>query len=116
MFLLKVSPMLMYQKFWISLFLVMAVGQLYCQQVVSEQQSPHAFPITAKGKSTILFVDPKDDSLVRIAAQMLADDIQRVSGKKPLLENKIHVVTNCIIIGTINHSSIIKELVDHKKL
>jgi hypothetical protein len=62
-------------------------------------------------------VDPKEDSLVQIAARIFGHDIERISGKKiAVLSASSSPAKNCIIIGTLAQSGLIRQLVNEKKL
>ncbi len=69
------------------------------------------FPVFSdKIQPTILF-DSNDYELVKIAARLLAEDIERVSDKKPRLIHKLSLVQDyLIIIGSADRSNIIKNL------
>lgn len=72
------------------------------------------FPIVWGDGAAPILVDPDEAEVVReVAAEALAVDIARVSGKNPALhvQNELPADGPAIIIGTVNHSSLIESLV-----
>ena len=64
-----------------------------------------------------IVVSSNDFKVVQIAAENLADDINRVTGKKPPLQTDATRVTgHAVIIGTLGHSLLIDDLVRAGKL
>lgn len=64
-----------------------------------------------------IYVDSNDDALVKKSAQLLQQDVELVTGKKILLINKFErPFKNLIVIGSINKSALVKELVQKKLL
>src|SRR5262245_308074 len=62
-------------------------------------------------------ISSNDFKVVQIAAQNLADDISRVTGKKPDIQTDLSRVSgHAVIVGTLGHSSVIDELVRAGKL
>ncbi len=78
---------------------------------VTEKAESGSFPLN----KTVIYTDDADYKVVGIAATMLADDVERVTGTKPRLstasslKNVQHKVA--VVAGTIGHSRIIDELV-----
>ncbi|RYZ48093.1 MAG: glycosyhydrolase, partial [Chitinophagaceae bacterium] len=64
---------------------------------------------------TIVY-DAADDSLVRIASQHLQQDVESVSGKKLPVATKLGLAKNIILIGNLQKSRFIQQLVAEKKL
>ncbi len=54
--------------------------------------------------------DPADYAVVANVAQMLAEDISKVTGKNPDIVNSLPKGTDAILIGTIGHSRFIDDL------
>ena len=83
-------------------------------QLVNEVKTATSFPLS----NAVIYVDDADDALVKKAAELLQNDIEMVTGKKPVLVNKISATTtgNIIVIGTIKKSSLIKRLIAEKKI
>lgn len=96
---------------WLILFFIQ--GKLPAQSFVTDQMEPGYFPL---GNCRIV-VDPNDHQAVQIAASFLQKDIKMVTGKEPVLAASLEGISgNLIIIGTANHSSLIKKLVGQKKI
>ncbi|NLT03768.1 MAG: hypothetical protein GXY09_07900 [Bacteroidales bacterium] len=95
-----------------------AKGQVVQQLVVQHDGSPKTnFPLaTDKGLATICF-DASDDVSVQTTARLFAEDVERVTGKKPaLVSSKSKLGTYAVIIGTIEKNQLINELVKTGKL
>ncbi|MEY2916310.1 MAG: hypothetical protein RIS73_24, partial [Bacteroidota bacterium] len=63
-----------------------------------------------------IYVDVNDLALVKKSAKFLQQDIEAVTGKKFSIVNAIPSAKNIIIIGSIENSSLIKQLVQQKKI
>jgi len=83
-------------------------------QLVSEVKTASSFPLS----NSIIYVDDADDALVKRSAELLQNDIEMVTGKKPVLVNNISTapIGNIIVIGTLEKSSLIKKLIAEKKI
>lgn len=89
---------------------------VYSQTIISSQQSAGAFPVaTAKETATVLY-DSNEDSLVAIAAGLFATDVERVSGKKPPIVTSLRPARNIVVIGTIEKSQFLQQLIGQKKI
>ncbi len=88
-------------------------GPLSLKETVS---SPSDFPIVANGRAAEILVDKADAEVVRIAAGLLASDIERVSGVKPGVGGTITGRTApVIILGTLEKSALIADLIKRRK-
>ena len=82
-------------------------------QFVSETKQANNFSLA----NAAIYVDDNDFPLVKIAAELLQNDIEMVTGKKPGVINKIPTQANSIIIiGSTEKSSVVKKLIDSKKI
>lgn len=70
-----------------------------------------SFGLVSQGNAARILTDPADFKVVSIAAGCLANDIHRVTGRKPGPEGKA-----AIIIGTIGRSKLIDGLISSRKL
>lgn len=74
------------------------------------------FPIVENSTANILY-DPSDYILIQKSATFLAEDIEKVTGKKPeVLSSSNEAKDNLIIIGTIGKSAVIDQLIASKKI
>lgn len=90
--------------------------KIRAQNFVSEKNSSGAFPVfTGKNMATIC-VDDSDYFLVRKGASFLQQDIQMVAGQKPELVHTLPSTKNIIIIGSIEKSVWIQQLIKSKQL
>lgn len=96
------------------LFFFTVVSYLtYSQTFVLTKNAQGSFAVV----NASIYIDDKDDWLVNKAATLLQKDIETVTGKKPAIVNELSSASkNIIIIGTIDGSSIIKKLIDQKKI
>jgi hypothetical protein len=80
--------------------------------------APADFPLVENGRAADLFVDKADAEVVRVAADLLAHDIQRVSSVKPRVSNASPAGRNApmIVIGTLGESGLIADLITRGKL
>lgn len=75
---------------------------------------PSDFPLVLGGRAARIVVDPKDAEVVRLAAGMLAADVERVSGARPEVGEKSGGAT--VFAGTLGASRAIDELAVRGKL
>jgi hypothetical protein len=75
------------------------------------------FPLVLKGRSATIVADKADAEVVRIAADMLAGDVERVTGVKPAVTDAVpNGGAPVIVIGTVGRSALIDDLVNRGKL
>lgn len=67
-------------------------------------------------QSATILIDQGDHQVVHIAASMLADDLDRVTGRKPEVVTKAGTMRTVIIIGTLGESRWVDELAARGKL
>ena len=82
---------------------------IHAHPFLGELGSPGDFPIvTASEGPTPIYVDPNDHWLVDKTAQWLQEDIERVTGKRPVILHNLPArpITNLIIIGSMDSSDI----------
>ena len=101
---------------------LLAPGFLFAQSdakiAVLTNSSNAADTITLVGDKTTatLVVDGEDYPVVGLAANLFADDVQRVTGHRLSVTNKIDSAPQIIIAGTLDKSALIKKLVADGKL
>lgn len=88
----------------------------FSQQLVSLQASADVFALAAPGIQVPIYVNPNDFALVNKVVSLLQQDIEMVTGLKPVSSGKIPSSKHCIIIGSVEKSTLIKQLVQRKKI
>ncbi|HEX7845140.1 MAG TPA: glycosyl hydrolase 115 family protein [Chitinophagaceae bacterium] len=102
----------MKRAFLISILTSFVTANAVFAQFVSSSKAAGSFSL-ADAK---IYVDPGDHAVVLIAASLLQKDIEAVTGKKPLLVNSPSVSGCLIIIGSLDKSTVIKQLSQQKKI
>ncbi|MCB0628145.1 MAG: glycosyl hydrolase 115 family protein [Saprospiraceae bacterium] len=101
------------------IFLLLLPALSYAQlQVSHHTQNPkeHFAIVDDTGTAGILY-DAADEILVQRSAAFLAGDIEKVTGKKPdIFSSKGQTPKRIIIIGSIDNSPLIRQLIAAKKL
>ncbi|MGN6370119.1 MAG: glycosyl hydrolase 115 family protein [Phycisphaerae bacterium] len=83
----------------------------------TERPTPQAVALVANGTAAPIYVDAQDVQPAGIAAQLLADDVQRVTGRMPPLISKESSLTgDAVIVGTLGHSAFIDRLAADGKI
>jgi hypothetical protein len=84
---------------------------------VSEPLVAGYFPLASSTAVADVFVDPGDWQVAQIAAQDLAADVERVTGRKPVLRQTAEGLSdNAVLVGTLGKSSVIDRLVREGRL
>ncbi|WP_207427019.1 glycosyl hydrolase 115 family protein [Pedobacter sp. SYSU D00535] len=95
---------------------IAAVQPVLAQSIqVSEVRSANAFPLVENSKGTAITYDPADATVVRIAAEALAADIQQVTGVKPLVGTQTPGGLT-ILVGTLGRSKVVDDLAAKGKI
>ncbi|OQP53347.1 glycosyl hydrolase [Niastella yeongjuensis] len=90
---------------------------LFAQDAIITKNETGAFPIVAGKKATGIYVSTTDHWLVQKAAALLQTDIEKVTGTKPDTSQALPPsAKNIIIIGSLDQSPLIHQLVQTKKL
>lgn len=85
--------------------------------VFKDRNSENDFCLFSEHQIADIIVDSQDNQTVRLAASLFCDDIERVSNRKTLLGENIDAASsNCVIIGSIKGSRIIKKLANSAKI
>jgi hypothetical protein len=77
------------------------------------------FPLVSQEQGiTPIYVDAQDHWLVKKAAEMLQEDIERVTGIKPPILTTLPVtpIVRLVIIGSRDHSALVQQLLQAKRL
>jgi len=85
--------------------------------LVSAEYRNGDFKLVSGARAADILVSPNDFKVVRIAAEDLALDVERVTGQKPSLEtDTTNVSSQVVLIGTLGHSKLIDDLVQNARL
>jgi hypothetical protein len=105
-------------KRWISMLTFLLFVPVARAALTVDDAAPTGADVSLfNGKSTAdIYTDPRDASVVQIAAHLLADDFNRVTGQEPALRSDAAKLgSTAILIGTVGRSSVIDQLItDHK--
>jgi hypothetical protein len=75
------------------------------------------FQLVTKTHQARILIDDRDYPTIKLCAGLFRDDVERVTGYKPsLIINQSEASPYCVIIGSIEGSSIIKKLISSKKI
>ena len=84
---------------------------------VGEKPSDGSFPLVTAGVAADVFVSADDWKVARIAANDLTADVERVTGRKPLLkESADGLSAQAVLVGTIGRSPVIDGLIKAGRL
>ena len=73
------------------------------------------FPLVTNEGRAAIYTDAADYQVVQIAAGMLADDVERVTGCRPI-QQTVMLQRACIVAGTLGHSPLADQLVSLLKV
>src|SRR5215470_2994201 len=107
----------MYKKLSILPVLLLA-SKLFSQNFISDKKEAGSLLLCSSSQPAIICVDSNDDWLVLKAASLLQTDVEQVTGSKPELDNDIKRTKgrNVIVIGSVEKSSLIKQLAQEEKI
>jgi len=98
-------------------FFCLIVLKLHSQNFITEKKEPNSFLVASSSQAATIYIDPNDDWLINKAAELLQNDLEMVTGKKPVIVHDLsNSEKNIIIIGSIDNSAIIQKLVTEKKI
>jgi hypothetical protein len=97
---------------------LLTTGSAEAMSLSDSGNTPADFPLVENGRAAAILVEKDDAEVVRIAAGLLADDIQRVSGVKPLVGDAAAATPNApvIIAGTLGNSALVDKLAAEGRL
>jgi len=107
---------MMIRKFFIAALFLLTSYAGMAQILISDKNEGAAFPIVTQGKSTSIVYDAGDDSLIQIVANLFMNDIKKVTGRELQLKTLLPLNNSAIIIGTLEKSTYIQQMVKAKKL
>ncbi|MDE6871477.1 MAG: glycosyl hydrolase 115 family protein [Bacteroidales bacterium] len=108
-----------HKRLIITLLLCIPAIASYAQVRLSGKSSgKDIFPLAGKTAASI-FYDNGDAAVVRTAAELLAADIERVTGKAPAIDGSGYTAGNsqyAVIAGTIGGSGLIDSMIENGKI
>ena len=81
-------------------------------------ESPHKgwFPLASESQASVIFLDDEDFAVVKTAAGLLADDVERITGKRAdvITADRVSEInsTPAVVAGTVGHSKLIDEMAE----
>ncbi len=88
-----------------------------CMDWVQTEPVPGSFPVVTPESTAEIVYSADDFKVVHIAAHDLAADIERVTGRKPVIRTNLTAVSaHAVFIGTLGKSAIVNQLVHSNKL
>lgn len=98
-------------------FLLICTINIFAQSFVTNKKINGALVLADDQQLSQIYVSGADDQVVQKAAALLQQDIEMVSGKKPVLVNNLPATAkNLVIIGSLEKSDVIRQLIKEKKL
>ncbi|HEY3761768.1 MAG TPA: glycosyl hydrolase 115 family protein [Verrucomicrobiae bacterium] len=82
----------------------------------ASSDTPDSVTIVSNKNIAAIVVDSGDYPVVQLAAGLFADDVQHVTGHRPMVTNAIAGASQLVIAGTLGHSALIDKLVADGKL
>lgn len=83
---------------------------------VSESSHKGWFPLASESQASVIFLDDEDHAVVKTAAGLLADDVERITGKHAeiITAERLSEIeaTTAVVAGTIGHSRLIDEMAE----
>ena len=77
---------------------------------VGQWRSAAAFPLAADGVAAAICVDSADAAVVGVAGGLLADDVERLTGVRPVVSAALPEEGPVLIAGTVDGSTLVKQL------
>src|SRR5690242_14524593 len=83
---------------------------------IESEDSPGAVRLVLGNTTADIYVDARDARVSNIAAGLLSDDIERVTGRKPrVVSDPAQLGASAVIVGTIGQSSLVDQLISSGK-
>lgn len=98
------------------MLIALAAGAVAQEISVRSSLRPGDIPLVHNGTAANIFYSAEDHKVVHVAASHLAEDIERVTGKRPTVGTSKPNATTAVIIGTIGKSPLIDAMVKSRKL
>ncbi|MCF3107719.1 glycosyl hydrolase 115 family protein [Niabella sp. CC-SYL272] len=107
----------MVRKYALIAWAVLLSAAAYAQELIVEKKTATVFPVATNDGAAFIYIDAGEDSLVHKAARLLQDDIERVTGKRPVVTSGLGgSLKNVIMIGTVERSATIRTLASRGKI
>lgn len=101
------------KKLQLLLLILLCRQQPHAQDIVLHTPAAGAFPLVTSAGATAIYVDTNDHWLVQQAAVLLRQDIQRVTGRSPVILHKMPAsAASLIIIGSLDHNPAITPVIN----
>lgn len=103
----------------ILIYLLLILGMAFSQNAsaldtfpgIIDRKTEGYFPLSGDGGAAAIMVDKADERVVHIAAALLADDVERLTGRRPaVITDGTAPDAPCVIAGTIGKSALIDKL------
>jgi hypothetical protein len=82
----------------------------------SPSNNPGCLTIVGGRQNAVIIVDTNDYPVVQLAANLFADDVQHVTGHRPVTTSLLGDAPQMILAGTLGHSAVIDKLAANGKL
>ena len=83
---------------------------------VSESSHKGWFPLASESQASVILLDDEDFAVVKTAAGLLADDVERITGKRAdvITADRVSEInsTPAVVAGTVGHSKLIDEMAE----
>src|ERR1700741_4761291 len=111
------SIQLFLMKKIVTVVAVLSCLNAFSQQIIRKKKQAGDLAIVSENATANILVDENDYEVVKIAANLLKQDITAVTGKKPsVIYSTPSSAKTLIIIGSIEKSKLIQRLIQDKKL
>lgn len=101
-------------------YLILSFFLICCKfsqgQINLTENQKNNFILADDKAATPILYDENDELSVKTALELFTDDIERVSGKKPILITEANRNANLVIVGTVGKSAIIDQLISEGKI
>lgn len=91
-------------------------GDAVCRVIHHRPAGSEGVLLSSMDEAAAILIDPKDYAVVHLTAGMMADDLERVTGREPEVMKQPGANRTAIIIGTLGQSRWVDELAAKGKL